>query len=243
MEKIIFTDINKEFVNGATKYITCIKSKIEYIHGDIRKLTRDNVAFFSPANSFLRFGGGVDYIYKTMFDDIQDNANTFLEQYTPCQCKSGQIYLPVGSSAIINVTIKDYNNVYVVACPTMFVPCDIQNTKNVYWAFLAGLHIIKEFNSKVSETKQIKTLICPGLGTGCGGLSGDESAIQIKEAFDKFELENEYDGVIFNKYCYLYKPEKIINEYNDTYNSSDSNDSDTFENDSDDSEIINVIKT
>lgn len=121
----------------------------------------------------------------------------------------GRHYLPIGSALM--VPVEDINDVkkYVVACPTMFRPQDINGTRNVYYAFLAGLALIDKHNSRVKDSEKIRTLVCPGLGTGYGKLSYEESAKQIREAFiDYFINYKNNDKMIEDYDIYLDEPNK-----------------------------------
>ncbi len=54
----------------------------------------------------------------------------------------------------------------------MLTPRNIQETNNVYLAFSAIYKNTKDLGTSV-------IVVCPCLGTGIGGMSGDESAEQI----------------------------------------------------------------
>ena len=187
MENIIFCDKNTEFQESILKEFSNIRNKykIKTLTGDISKIRDSNICYFSPANSFLFFNGGVDAVYWNIFRDLQKTAQNQIKKYNH-KTVLGRYYLPIGSAMMISV--KDdlnpkfkYN--YVVACPTMFRPQDVRGTRNVYWAFLAGLEEVIRYNQSVSKGKQIKTLVVPGLGTGYGKMTFQESAQQIREAF------------------------------------------------------------
>jgi O-acetyl-ADP-ribose deacetylase (regulator of RNase III) len=180
MNKIIFCDTSKEFENQINnQFINKIETKnkrnIEIVTctNDIQNIRGNNFAYFSPANSFLFFDGGIDAIYSKMFGkNLQCNAQKIIRNYD-MKTTLGRNYLPIGSSLVINVDHKF--NTYIIACPTMFRPQDIRGTRNVYYAFLAGLLLIDKFNMHQNNDRQIKTLVCPGLGTGYGKISFQES--------------------------------------------------------------------
>ena len=64
----------------------------------------------------------------------------------------------------------------------MEIPDNIVGTDNPYRAFLACLKIVEGY-------PDIKTIVCPGLGTGVGGIIGYESARQIFMALNEY-VEN-----------------------------------------------------
>ncbi len=205
MNKIIFCDRTSEFSEAITqefsdKFVINNRKSIEIrkYTGDIQNLTGNNYAYFSPANSFLFFDGGVDKVYWKMFRDLQKSAQKLLLKYHK-KTTLGRNYLPIGSSLIVEV--DDQKNQYVIACPTMFRPQDIRGTRNVYYAFLAGLRVIDKYNSSINVDKQIRTLVCPGLGTGYGKMTFQDSAKQIKEAFvdylsNNLQIKDKLDDII-----------------------------------------------
>ncbi len=187
MEYIIFCDIHQEFEEAIQKEFANVSTpiKIKAVADDISKLRGSNICYFSPANSFLFFNGGVDAIYWNMFRQLQKIAQRQIKKYNH-KTTLGRYYLPIGSAMMVLVQDEQtpqylYN--YVVACPTMFQPQDIRGTKNVYWAFLAGLAEVERYNQACPQGKEIKVLIVPGLGTGYGKMTFEESAQQIKQAF------------------------------------------------------------
>ncbi len=200
MNKIIFCDRTNNFSNAITENFSqkftinhSSHFEIRKYTGDIQDLVGNNYCYFSPANSFLFFDGGVDKVYWRMFPKLQKTAQKLLKNYD-MKTSLGRNYLPIGSSLMVPVEdlMQKYTNNYVVACPTMFRPQDIRGTRNVYYAFLAGIALIEKYNRLNGDV--IDTLVCPGLGTGYGKISFEESAKQIKEAFTDY-----FDGKINDK--------------------------------------------
>ena len=210
MNKIIFCDKTNEFCHTITQEFTdkiIINNKrsieIKKYTGDIRELNDNNYGYFSPANSFLFFDGGVDKVYWKMFPNLQKSAQKLIRKY-PMKTTLGRNYLPIGSALMIKV--ESNKNQYVVACPTMFRPQDIRGTRNVYYAFLAGLALIDKYNKSVSIGEQIQTLVCPGLGTGYGKMTFEESVKQIKEAFIDYFNGKTNDKLKNDNNIYLDEP-------------------------------------
>lgn len=216
MVQIIFCDTNPDFSNEIVNVFgteVLNNYKLTTYTGDIRNLSSDNMAYISPANSWLFFSGGVDYIYSKMFPTIQGSAQRDVTKYK-YTTENGRHYLPVGSAMIVPVFHEGLvvKNNYVIASPTMYVPSDIRYTRNVYYSFYATLAVIDKYNKSVDENISIKTVVCPGLGTGCGAMSFKESATQIKEAFYDFITNKNNNDLEKEDYmAYIYE---IENEEN-----------------------------
>lgn len=131
---------------------------------DITKLRRE--AWATAGNSFGDMGGGVDRAVDRFFGGLAQSAvqeaireNFFNE-------------LPVGSAVVVRPTPDKPALIYA---PTMRVPGNIGTTINAYLAMRAIL---------IAATKEgIKSLACPALGTGVGGLTPDDAADQMFQAY------------------------------------------------------------
>jgi O-acetyl-ADP-ribose deacetylase (regulator of RNase III) len=160
----------------------------------------NDAAFVSPANDYLSYGGGIDLIYnQDMFPDIQkvvmekigrSERRMILKRSFDDLPKGALLpYLPIGEAIITPLTEYDrYKTCYLISVPTMEFPMDIQGTDHPYKCFMAILNVVKQHNDK--NKHQIKTIICPGLGTGVGGISAKESAIQIFDALNEYVSKN-----------------------------------------------------
>jgi len=195
--EIVFCDINADFLNACKKeardniHLTGYYT-MSLWHGDIRKLKVRNGVYISPANSFGSMGGGIDEIYdRHMFPGVSRDVMANIA----ARCESGTVTmsfdhlerdsevpkLPIGEAVItpLDKYGKKYRGCYLVTAPTMEVPMDIQGTDNPYRAFMATLKILEGY-------PDVKQLICPGLGTGVGNISGEEAAKQIVQALNDF---------------------------------------------------------
>jgi len=143
--------------------------------------------------------GGIDLVYSEYFgwnleNELQKNIQ---EKY------NGEI--PVGVATIIETNNKKIK--YLISAPTMRIPEDVSNTLNAYLAFRASLIEIIKFNK--NSKQNIKSVLCPGLGTLTGNISPKKCAQQMKFA---------YDSIILNKYPFpnslyeLLKIEKLLND-------------------------------
>jgi len=168
--KIFLRDISEQIAD-AWRSVFDGYSDIEVSCGDIFDLQTD--AIVSPANSFGFMDGGIDLVYSNYFGwDLQDKLQKKIrDEYY------GE--LPVGNAAIVetgNTNIK-----YLISAPTMRLPQIISKTLNAYLAFRAALIEVKKFNESGNE---IKSILCPGLGTSIGALPPKNCAIQMKKAYD-----------------------------------------------------------
>lgn len=198
--EIIFCDIYKKFIDACDKYIKENPELQEHFKfatyfGDIRDLKVKSAAFVSPANSYGSMGGGIDLIYsRDMFPKINKvvmekiinlpTKQTLRRSFDKLGKGTKRGVLPIGQAIITPLTeYEKYNTCYIITAPTMEYPTNIEGTNNPYRAFLACLNIIKD-----NKDLGITTLVCPGLGTGVGNVSPDESVRQIFEALNEFVL-------------------------------------------------------
>ena len=181
--KIIFFDNKRELINTYKSELG--NFDCSYICGDITDIINDIKAdaIISPANSFANMKGGIDLIYKKIFPKIEERlthkislGNFPIASYG-CfiEKKNGKKYVEVGNC--IHIETLNEKCKYMIMLPTMKYPMNIVNTDNVYISFLSFLKKYGNVNIKV---------LCPGLGTGIGGMSALESAKQIKRAFIEY---------------------------------------------------------
>jgi O-acetyl-ADP-ribose deacetylase (regulator of RNase III) len=123
--------------------------------------------------------GGVDAVYMEMFDGIQEKVMEDVKTHN-LKTALGRHYQPIGSALVVEV--KD--DQYLISAPTMWLPEDVSKTRNAYWAFRAVLHLVDKANRKLPKKKKIKTIVCPGLCTGCGFMPSKIAATQIFQAID-----------------------------------------------------------
>jgi O-acetyl-ADP-ribose deacetylase (regulator of RNase III) len=135
-------------------------------------------AIVSPANSYGFMDGGIDLVYRNHFGlGIQTRLQHYLEQ-------NYNGFLPVGE-AIVIPTLND-NIPHMIVAPTMERPMDVNGTQNAYLAMRAILSCVSRFNrhAEASGEKRIYRILCPGLCTGIGRMSPDESARQVRKAIE-----------------------------------------------------------
>lgn len=170
MVKYIFFDLSESLVNEYQKQLQDF-SNTEFIKIKVQDLVKDHDIdiITSPANSYGYMCGGIDYIYSQMFKNVEKLVQDSITN-------SGKAYLPVGDALLVSLGRSKPSS--IICAPTMKTPSNISRTpENIYYCMLAILEITKGMD---------KTVAIPGLGTGCGGLSVEESAFQIKKAFRDF---------------------------------------------------------
>ena len=130
----------------------------------------------SPANSFGMMDGGMDaaiinFFGRSLEEKVQQRI---LEDYLGEQ--------PIGTSLIIET--EHPKHPFLAHTPTMRVPMQIKGTDIPYVAMWAMLLAIRQHNKR--NPRLIKSVVCPGLGTGIGRVSYIEAARQMALAYDNF---------------------------------------------------------
>lgn len=205
-QKSAFLHEIKKYKIGETKII------------NVKYITGNNIAFISPANSFLFMNGGIDNVYsREMWDYIEGILKIILRNIDHFN-KAGKPYLPVGSAIINPVGDSISNNIknlidnvnpteritnYLISAPTMYLPQDVSQTNNAYWAFYASLKVIQKSGYKVD------TLVVPGLCCGYGNMDPAEVARQINQAYQDFNNGVYHPEIkYFNNRIYFNEPNK-----------------------------------
>jgi len=174
---LVFCDTNPDVISALIKLFD--HHREVHIHlGTFQGLTIDWDCIVSPANSFGIMDGGIDKAIIDYFG-IDFQHKVFGEIM---DCWHGE--QPVGTSMLIYHT----NGKCVAHTPTMRMPRDIRGTANVYYAMKAMLKIVKNYNDlAILDDVQIKTVICPGLGTLTGKMPPMLAAQQMEHAYYDFK--------------------------------------------------------
>ncbi len=141
-------------------------------------------AIVSPANSFGYMDGGLDLKYSQYFGwELESKVREGLEKHY-----YGEI--PVGNAIIVKTGTEDIP--FLISAPTMRVPSNVSNTVNAYLAFKAILQRVIQHN--IENGSEIKSILCPGLGTGEGKMPVEIFAKQMHRAYEvciqnKFETK------------------------------------------------------
>ena len=175
--KIKLVAYSLELFYAWKKYFDNI-ADVEIIDGDILEQVGD--AIVSPANSFGFMDGGLDLKYSQYFGwDLESRVREKLESEF-----FGE--LPVGNAIIVNTLCQQVP--YLITAPTMRAPSNVSKTVNSYLAFKAVLQTVLEFNEKNSNS--IKSILCPGLGTGEGNMPAEKCAKQMFWAYQVCMMNN-----------------------------------------------------
>lgn len=172
MPKIIFFDYNKDKISQYQKVLGNIDNT-SFINCSLDDLFKKyNVDILvSPANSYGIMTGGIDRDIVKLFPTVEKNVLKKVNEsvYNDSSLKK---YIPVGKCK--HVPLNNNGKILLIA-PTMQLPHNIVETNNIELAFSAILKAIKNLDDCV-------IVACPCLGTGVGGMSGTESAVQILRA-------------------------------------------------------------
>jgi O-acetyl-ADP-ribose deacetylase (regulator of RNase III) len=131
----------------------------------------------SPANSFGMMDGGIDAAITRYFGlDLERHVQQrILQDYLGEQ--------PVGSSFIIATGHPQHP--WLAHTPTMRIPMAIKGTDIPYTAMWAMLLAVRQHN-QTHPDRAIRSIACPGLGTGIGQVPHDEAARLMAVAYDHF---------------------------------------------------------
>lgn len=135
----------------------------------------------TPGNSFGLMDAGMDlavvhYFGTQLMEAIQKKI---LDDYLGEQPVGTCILVPTGHPA----------HPYVAHTPTMRIPMNISGTDNGYLSMWAALTAIHRHNKADHQppNRAIRTVACPGLGTGSGGMDLLEAALQMCLAYEHFQ--------------------------------------------------------
>ena len=147
---------------------------------DIAYVPREGVAFVSPANSLGFMDGGIDMVLsRTMFPTCERQLKKMIADLGH-KTTLGRPYLRVGSAIWFMVGPKTG----FIAAPTMFLPHDVADTQNAYWAFIAALVAMDRIEKATGGA--VHTLVCTSLCCGVGRMDPEQAAIQMRRAWDDF---------------------------------------------------------
>ncbi len=201
--------------NNISQIIDKLKWKDIFVHEntDISSIKIEPYSVFvSPGNSLGFMDGGVDYVLsRKMFNGIESKVKQSIK-HMGYKTLLRRYYLPIGKSI---VTETQFNNVWLIAAPTMWLPQNVSNTHNAYNAMYAIMDLLE--NSKLQIHNVYMTCLC----TGYGKMDIETSIIQMKDAYDDYKqnIPRRYsDEYIINEQPNYYmnlefkniKPEDII---------------------------------
>lgn len=149
-------------------------SDVSIVHGRFEDVPEYD-CMVSAANSFGLMDGGVDAAITNYFGEqlMYRVQARIIAEYLGEQ--------PVGTCMIVETMHP--NHPYLAHAPTMRSPMAIQHTDNAYLAMWALFLAVYRHNSARHD---IKTILCPGLGTGTGQVPPMEAARQMALAYKHF---------------------------------------------------------
>ncbi len=134
-------------------------------------------AIVSPANSFGFMDGGLDYYLSERFGwNLQEELQTLIANRPMKE-------LLIGEALIIPT--KDKKVPWLISAPTMRVPMVLRQSVNAYLAMKAILTVALSHKTQPA----IESIAIPGLGTGCGALDPETSALQMWNAYREVILK------------------------------------------------------
>ncbi len=148
---------------------------VEIVQGRFEQLPEFD-CLVSAANSFGLMDGGVDLaIVEFLGAELERRVQQhILKEYLGEQ--------PVGTSFIVETGHQQHP--YIAHTPTMRVPLSIARTDNVYRAMWAMLLAVRKHNQ--GESRPIRAIACPGLGTATGQVPVRRAAKQMALAYRNF---------------------------------------------------------
>ena len=136
----------------------------------------------TAGNSFGLMDAGIDLAIVRFFGRglMEKIQSRILDEYRGEQ--------PVGTSMIVETGMAKHP--CVAHTPTMRTPMNIAGTDHVYLATWASLLAASAYNRELEQAgsvkKPIDVLALPGFGTGTGGFTPAEAALQMRLACENF---------------------------------------------------------
>jgi O-acetyl-ADP-ribose deacetylase (regulator of RNase III) len=173
--QLILVDKGREFCD-VLRWQFRVHPEVEIVCGRFEDLPVFDCVV-TAGNSFGLMDAGMDLAVVRYFGThvMELIQKRILEDYLGEQ--------PVGTSIIIPTEHPTHQ--FVAHSPTMRTPMNIRGTDHVYLAMWASLTAVHRHNR--SEKKHIRTLACPGLGTGTGGMDSIEAALQLRLAYEHYQ--------------------------------------------------------
>lgn len=173
MPTIVFFDQDKDKIEQYSKILKYLNLNMKFLHASLDDIVNkyyetNPFILVSPANSYGDMNGGIDKAIIDKFPLVNKRVSALIKK-SPYLDSGDRPFIPVGKMDFVE--LDDKKNILIVA-PTMLTPRNIVGTNNIYLAFSAIYKNIKCLDDNV-------IIAIPCLGTGIGGLTGEESAKQI----------------------------------------------------------------
>ena len=168
--KIYFLDKNAKVVQELKN---CFKDcdNVEIVQSDFKDFMNvyDVECVASSGNSFGIMTGGYDLAIVQFFgEDIMKTVQTYIKKHY-----NGQ--QPVGTAFCINILNHSKK---LIHSPSMVIPSKIKDENVVYSCVLQTLLLAKNNN--------IKSVVIPAFGCGCGRIDFKIAAKLMRKAFDDY---------------------------------------------------------
>lgn len=149
--------------------------RVQVVEGYFERLPEFD-CLVSPANSFGLMDGGMDAAIIRFFGSALEERvqRTILDEYRGEQ--------PVGTSVVVET--GHLRHPYLAHTPTMRIPMPIARTDYPYLSMGAMLLAVDRHNRQAE--RPIRSVACPGLGTGVGRMPFAEAARQMALAYRNF---------------------------------------------------------
>jgi O-acetyl-ADP-ribose deacetylase (regulator of RNase III) len=180
MPSFLFFDTKYDLISTLESKLSRF-SNVWFSVGKIEDLitTEKMDAIVSPANSFGFMDGGIDRNYMLLFPGIEEKVKDNIEKIGVLN-SANRKHMPIGSAFYVSVYSPPCPVKWLISAPTMYLPQNIEGTRNVYFAMTAILELTKDWTPEL-------VVAIPGLGTGIGEISSDSHAQQIYEAMTDFQ--------------------------------------------------------
>jgi len=172
--RLIFVDRGREFSDVLRRQFRA-HPEVEVVCGRFEDLPVFDCVV-TAGNSFGLMDAGMDLAVVRFFGQqvMEHIQKRILDDYLGEQPVGTCILAPTGHAL----------HPFVAHAPTMRVPMNIQGTDHVYLALWAALTAIHRHNR--TESQEITSVACPGLGTGTGGVDSLEAALQLCLAYEHY---------------------------------------------------------
>lgn len=194
--KIFLLDANHIIINEWKNVFKDFKN-IEVVHDNLKNFLNNTQVecIVSPANSFGLMDGGYDYAIAEYYKSKGIDIISIVQDRLWYKYLGEQ---PVGTSEYFKI-----NDIDLIHTPTMTAPMYIGNTNNVYMCMKSTLLSAMENN--------IKSIVIPAFGGGCGCVEPKVIAVEMYIAYDK--ALNRRDKIDLSKWEYVYRELRKQNNF------------------------------
>lgn len=193
--QLYMCDTNPAVTHALREVFGSNTDEVKVLWGNILEHAAD--AIVSPANSHGFMDGGIDRAYRDFFGQpVQERLQELIVRN-----HGGE--LVVGTAQTV---ATDHPQIPImISAPTMRVPADVSQTVNAYLALRAALIAARRYNAvvrrhdlaalanerdpRVWPVREIRTILCPGLGTSVGRMPPERAALQMKAAWLDFNAD------------------------------------------------------